>query len=71
MYGGLPRPPLLTFVLDRVGRTLPSASSELALSLSKGQALSDALDLDLEVDFVFVTAPNQSRTKANAVESLA
>jgi hypothetical protein len=31
-----------------VGRTLPSASSELALSLSKKQALSDAFDSGLD-----------------------
>jgi hypothetical protein len=37
----------------RVGRTLPSASSELALSLPKGQALSVAFDLDLVLDSDF------------------
>jgi hypothetical protein len=35
----------------RVDRTLPSASSELALSLSKGQALSDAFDFAFDSDF--------------------
>ena len=34
----------LELTTDRVGRTLPSAGSEPALSLPKGQALSDAAD---------------------------
>jgi hypothetical protein len=35
-----------------MGRTLPSASSELALSLPKGQALSVAFDFDFDPPFL-------------------
>jgi hypothetical protein len=41
------------FDFARVERTLPSASSELALSLPKGQALSAAFDSDFYFDLWF------------------
>src|ERR1700693_3857358 len=36
-------------ITTRAERTLPSTSSELALSLSKGQALSAAFDVDFDL----------------------